>query len=110
LQQAARDAEDVPGAYSQTPWTFRQAPGAAKRLLDAHAGRNAAWVVVTHRQGDAGAHTRERCYTAIQRYLLSLAAEGVEATWIASGLPPGLARASELPGAEDLLGVIRLGG
>ena len=110
LRQAARDADDVPGAYIRTPWVFREAPGTAKALLDTHTGRDADWVVVTCRGGDAGAHARERCYTAVQRYLLSLAAEGLDATWVGTGLPIGLARAADLPSTEDLLGVVRLDG
>ena len=110
LQQAARDAAAVPGAFAQQPWAFRKAPPAAKGLLDAHSGRDAEWMVVTCRSNDDVGHTRERCYTAVQRYLLSLAAEGVEATWIGSGLPVGLARAAALAGADDLLGVVRVDG
>lgn len=110
LRQAVRDADDVPGAYARTPWVFREAPAAAKALLDTHTGRDATWVVVTYRRGDAGAHARERCYTAVQRYLLSLAAEGLDATWVGTGLPVGLVRTADLPGSEDLLGVVRLDG
>ena len=108
LRQAARDADDVPGAYSRAPWGFDPATPEASALLDALVGRERSWIVVTCRRGDAGAHTRERCLTAVQRYLLSLAAEGVEATWIGEGLPQGLATASAVTAGEDLLGVLHM--
>ncbi|OZC01872.1 hypothetical protein [Rubricoccus marinus] len=108
LQQAARDADAVPGAYARAPWGFRPATPAAKRILDDFEGRSRSWIVVTCRRSDAQEHTRERCLTAIQRYLLSLAVEGVDATWIGSGLPEGLEDVSEMLPREEILGVVRL--
>lgn len=106
LEQAARDASDVPGAYSQAPWGFRPATPEAVALLDQHLGPGRSWIVVTCTRSDAGEHTRERCLTAIQRYLLSLAAEGIDATWVASGLPRGLFEVSDVHIGETVLGVV----
>lgn len=107
LQQAARDAEDVPGAYSVAPWEFDPATSPVDALLDAFAGRDQTWMVVTCERGDADAHTRERALTAAQRYLLSLAAEGIDATWVsADALPEEVILAMEVSAGRDLLGVI----
>ncbi len=110
LRQAERDADAVPGAYARAPWGFRPATPEAKALLDIYDGAEQSWIVVTCRRSDAQAHTRERCLTAIQRYLLSLAVEGVEATWIGSGLPQRLGEVSGAQPPEEVLGVVRLDG
>ena len=109
LDQAARDADAVPGAYSSAPWAFRPANASATALLEGFGRSRHTWIVVTCTAGDAESHIRERAYTAVQRYLLSLAVEGVDATWIADGIPPELDRLAGLRGEETVLGVIRVG-
>ncbi|MEL6616176.1 MAG: hypothetical protein AAFQ43_10580, partial [Bacteroidota bacterium] len=52
LQQAARDADAVPGAYAVAPGGFDPAPPALDSLLDAFAGRDQTWMVVTCARGD----------------------------------------------------------
>lgn len=114
LDRAAREAEAVPGAYASAPWRFLAASPAATALLDGREpsaeGWEARWVVVVCRRGDAGGHVKERAFTAVQRYLLSLAAEGVEATWMGAGLPMGLEREVATEPGEDVIGVIRVVG
>ncbi|MEM6326858.1 MAG: hypothetical protein AAF791_07015 [Bacteroidota bacterium] len=107
LAHAARDADSVPGMEAQVPWQFRRASALEAGLLEGLGDTDQQWILVTCRctRGD---QTQERAFTAVQRYLLSLAVAGVEATWIGSGFPPEL----DLHlGADDggaLLGVIRI--
>lgn len=109
LDQAARDADTVPGAYSSAPWAFRPANASVAALLEGFGPSRRTWIVVTCAGADAEGHVRERAYTAVQRYLLSLAVEGIDATWTADGLPPELDRLAGLGGGETILGVIRVG-
>ena len=108
LDQAARDAEAVPGAYATAPWRFLHATAAAAALLEGLETSRYRWVIVAFRRCDAMGHVKERAYTAVQRYLLSLAAEDVEATWIGSGLPEALSTYASLGPTEEILGVIRI--
>ncbi|MEM1053937.1 MAG: hypothetical protein AAGI52_00305 [Bacteroidota bacterium] len=110
LARAALDADAVPGAYSRAPWAFRPATAGAAAVLEGLGESDYQWVIVTCRRSDSAGHVRERAYTAVQRYLLSLAAEDVEATWIGSGLPTDLALRAEIGADEEMLGVIRVTG
>ena len=114
LERAAREAEAVPGAYASAPWRFLAASPAAAALLEGREpsaeGWDDRWVIVVCHRGDAVGHVKERAYTAVQRYLLSLAAEGVEATWMGAGLPMGLEREVATEPGEDVIGVIRVVG
>lgn len=81
------------GAYAAQPFGFRplgpeaSAPLASVRPLGSGAG---VWVLVTVRgTGEAGhrTHLHERCLTAAQRFMLSLACDGIESQWIDDGVP-----------------------
>lgn len=109
LDRAARDADAVPGAYARAPWSFRPATAPVAAALEGYGDSDQRWIVVTCRTSDAIGHVRERAFTAVQRYLLSLAAEGVDATWIGAGLPTELPVLAEIERDEEVLGVIRVG-
>lgn len=109
LARAARDADAVPGAYARAPWRFHPAPESVSAVLEPTVEHDHRWVVVICRRNDAEGHVRERAFTAVQRYLLSLAAEGVDATWIGTGVPSSLGAMVGIQADEEVIGVIRLG-
>ena len=94
VRHARAEAASVSGAYADQPFSFRSlgpevAPLLARaRPLGSGAGR---WVLVTVRgSGETGhrTHLRERCLTAAQRFMLSLACDGIESQWVDDAVPP----------------------
>ena len=110
LRRAADEAGAVPGAYARAPWAFVTPDADAARLLDAAMGPGpGGWVVVTCRgTGDEAedGHLHERSRTAVQRFLLSLDAENVRASWTPE-VPDGLAAALGIGPRDAVLGVVR---
>lgn len=99
LSRAQHEASAVAGAFAAPPCEFHVLPApAAARLVPADLRRRSGtWVLVTVRQArESGhrAHLRERCLTAAQRFMLSLACDGVESTWTDDAPSPADARAS----------------
>ena len=100
------------GAFAVAPCEFHVLPApAAARLAPADLQRRAGtWVLVTVRLArEAGhrAHLRERCLTAAQRFMLSLACDGVENAWVDEAPTPGAARDAGVGlGDQDPVGMI----
>ena len=115
LRQAIEDASAVPGAYARAPWAFRTPTPEAERHLDSEMTEAfdlapGGWIVVTCLgAGDdaEGGHLRERTLTAVQRFMLSLAADDVGSVWVDDGLPEALEAAMDLGARDALLGVVR---
>ena len=108
LHRAVGDAQGVSGAYADSPVGFWPLRGAAHALV---AERHGTCVLVTCRSAAEpahAAHLRERSLTAAQRFVLSLWHDGLDAVWIADGLPAGDAfRAAGLPiGAAEPVGLV----
>lgn len=82
------EAGSVSGAFASSPCAFVHLEGAARTLADEHRPEGTAdgeWVMVTVRRSpEVGhqAHLRERCRTAAQRFVLTLACEDVESVWV----------------------------
>ena len=77
LERAIAAADDVGGAFASPPCAFRVLPA---RDMEA-----ATWVLVTHTRSpepDHEAHLRERSRTAVQRFMLSVQCDGLEAVWV----------------------------
>ena len=100
LLRAVGDAQAVSGAYSASPVRFWPLNGTAAALVAPRRGAGT-WVLVTCRgsvEPAHAAHLRERSLTAAQRFVLSLWHDGLDAVWVADGLPDGEAfRASGVP-------------
>ncbi len=78
LVRAMESADGVGGAFAKPPCTFHTVPGSETH--DA-----VIWVLVTHArssEADHEAHLRERSRTAVQRFILSLQYEDVDAVWV----------------------------
>lgn len=110
LLRAVGDAQGVSGAYADSPVGFWPLHGAA-RALAAPPRRSGTCVLVTCRASAEpahAAHLRERSLTAAQRFVLSLWHDGLDAVWVADGLPGGDAfRAAGLPlGAAEPVGLV----
>lgn len=92
VHRAVQEVGDVSGAFVTSPCSFVPLVGKASSLVDskrpAGAGRGE-WVLVTVRcSAEVGhqVHLHERCRTAAQRFVLTLACEGVESVWM-EGVP-----------------------
>ena len=115
VRRALADARGVPGASAASPCSFwRLRPEAADRLAPPGlAGLGGGWVLVTCRSADGAerqAHLRERCLTAVQRFMLSLSCDGVENAW--HGVPPdarALRQAGVDVGRSAAVGLVRYG-
>ena len=78
LVRAIAAADGVGGAFATSPCAFHEVP-----VSDTHDA--ATWVLVTHArsaEADHEAHLRERSRTAVQRFMLSLQYEDVDAVWV----------------------------
>lgn len=110
LQRAHREAR-ASGAFLEPPFAFHRLSPEAAAAVAPRAGGGRAWVLVTVRPSDdAGhrAHTRERCLTAAQRFMLQLACDDVDSVWVAP--EPGAVRAAGLDiGDGEPVGLIRCG-
>lgn len=101
---ATEEAGGVSGAFAAQPFGFRRLGPEASTLLASarpYTSTTGRWVLVTVRAvGEAGhrAHLHERCLTAAQRFMLSLACDGIGSRWIADGVPD--ARAFRAMGLE----------
>lgn len=93
VRHAQEAADGVSGAFAALPCGFRPLGPEADALLASVRPLGSAdggWVLVTvHGSGEAGhrMHLRERCLTAAQRFMLSLACDGVESQWVEDELP-----------------------
>ena len=110
LRRAARAADDVSGAYADSPFGFWPLTGPAAGLAGP-LRPGGQWVLVTCRRSDEpghAAHLRERSLTAAQRFALSLWRDGLDAVWVQDGLPDGDAfRSAGLPlGPADPVGLV----
>ena len=65
----------VPGAYADAPCRFVELPAREG------AGRDVLAVCQRAAEGGHQSHLRERSRTAAQRFILSLACDGIEAVW-----------------------------
>lgn len=88
VAQAVQEAGAVSGAFSAPPCQFHllgpEADALAYSLRPETSGPGA-WVLVTSKASaevDHRAHLRERCRTAAQRFVLTLACEGIESVWV----------------------------
>ncbi|GAB5536630.1 MAG: hypothetical protein Rubg2KO_28790 [Rubricoccaceae bacterium] len=78
LVRAIAAADGVGGAFATPPCVFHEVP-----VSDTHDA--VTWVLVTHArssEADHEAHLRERTRTAVQRFMLSLQYEDVDAVWV----------------------------
>jgi len=78
LGRAIVSADGVGGAFATSPCTFHEVASS-----DTHDA--VTWVLVTHARSaepDHEAHLRERSRTAVQRFMLSLQYEDVDAVWV----------------------------
>ena len=102
--RASEMAGDVPGAYADAPCRFLELPAGALRPPGRYV------LAVCQRAAEAGhqSHLRERSLTAAQRFLLSLACDGIDAVWSAELPDERALRAAGVPldGAVPV-GVIR---
>ena len=76
--RAVAAADGVGGAFSSPPCAFLPMPSE-------DTPETAVWVLVTHArssEADHEAHLRERTRTAVQRFMLSLQFEEVDAVWV----------------------------
>ncbi|WP_412061799.1 hypothetical protein [Rubrivirga sp. IMCC45206] len=113
VDRALAEAGTVSGAYVRSPCRFRRLGPAAEALVQPlRAG--GAWVLVTV-SGSRGSaedghrvHLRERCLTAVQRFMLALSCEGVDNCWVDAALPtPAAFRAAGLDlGADVPVGLV----
>ena len=112
LGEALRRAQEgarASGAFLEPPFAFHPLTSVAARDLALSGAR--AWVMVAVRPtADDGhrAHTRERCLTAAQRFMLHLACDEVESTWVEPAPEAEAVRRAgvDLGGAEPV-GLIR---
>ena len=90
VRRALDEAGSVSGAFAASPCAFRRlGPRAAARLAPPRPAPPGQWVLVTcQAAAEEGhrTHLRERCLTAVQRFMLSLSCDGVENGWVAE--PP----------------------
>lgn len=110
LHRAAGDAQGVSGAYADSPVGFWPLRGDAHALIVLQRG-GGTYVLVTCRgaaEPAHAAHLHERSLTAAQRFVLSLWRDGLDAVWLADGLPDGDAfRAAGLPiGPAEPVGLV----
>ena len=78
------------GAFASAPCRFLVLGADAGLALRSIRSGPGVWVLVTvraSREPAHQAHLRERCRTAVQRFVLALACEGVEGAWIEDELP-----------------------
>lgn len=78
LARAIDEAEGVGGAFATPPCTFRKVSGT-------DTDDDVLWVLVTHvhsTEPDHEAHLRERSRTAVQRFMLSLQFDDIDAVWV----------------------------
>ncbi len=110
LHRAVGDAQGVSGAYADSPVGFWPLLGRAHALVAPQRGEGT-YILVTCRGATEpahAAHLRERSLTAAQRFVLSFWSDGLDAIWLAEGLPDGNAfRAAGLPiGDAEPVGVV----
>ena len=89
IHHAQEEASGVSGAFAALPCRFRVLGPEVGALADDRRpfGRApGAWVLVTIEGtgGESGhwQHLRERCLTAAQRFILSLACDGIHSEWV----------------------------
>ena len=102
--RASEMAGAVPGAYATAPCRFVELPP------DAVGGPGRYVLALCQRAPEEGhqTHLRERSLTAAQRFILSLACDGIEAVWSADLPDEGRLRAAGVPlGGGVAVGVIR---
>lgn len=78
LARAIAEADGVGGAFSRPPCAFHT-------VLGAETHDASFWVLVTHDRSpepDHEAHLRERSRTAVQRFMLSLQFDDIDAVWV----------------------------
>ena len=89
--RALAEMGSVSGAFASSPCAFVPLGPEADGLLGGLGpGGAGGWVLVAVRasaEADHRAHLRERCRTAVQRFVLTLACDDVESAWVADGLP-----------------------
>ena len=102
--RASEMAGAVPGAYATAPCRFVELPAE----VAGEAGRHV--LAVCQRAPEEGhqTHLRERSLTAAQRFILSLACDGIDAVWSAELPDEDRLRAAGVPlGGGVAVGVIR---
>lgn len=109
---AVRETGAVPGAFASPPCTFHPLENEGEALMDLRPDNESrgVWVLVTSQvssEADHRAHLRERCRTAAQRFVLTLACEGIDATWIDDVPEPARLRAAGFDvGAGEPVGLM----
>ncbi|MEM0964222.1 MAG: hypothetical protein AAGK21_16970 [Bacteroidota bacterium] len=112
VHRAVHEMGTVSGAFASAPCAFRPLDASEADFLSPRQPSvgTGCWVLVTisgSSEADHQAHLRERSRTAAQRFLLTLACEGIQAEWVAD--PPDAAelRAGGIPmGREEAIGLI----
>lgn len=93
LDRARQEAGGVSGAFAVLPCRFYAVAPAAADLLPLRPPpvvREGTCVLATVRESEEPghrAHLHERCLTAVQRFMLSLACDGVQSQWTEEGIP-----------------------
>ncbi len=93
MRHASEEAGGVSGAYATRPFGFCPLGPETDDLLAGIRPLGAGpgvWVLVTVRgAGELGhrTHLLERCLTAAQRFILSLACDGIDSRWVSDGMP-----------------------
>lgn len=107
----AQEEARASGAFLKPPFAFHPLSEEAARALAPTEAP--AWVLVTVQpSADDGhrAHTRERCLTAAQRFMLQLACDDVESVWVEPAPEAEAVREAGLNlGGAQPVGLIRCG-
>ena len=88
LRRARQEVAGISDAFARVPFAFHALGEGECAALVPEDADGGTWLLVTvDGEADRWAHVHERCLTAAQRFMLSLACDGVDSEWVTDGLP-----------------------